>query len=100
MKSHIIEVMLLGGLLADEERWDRDLPCLSPVSLLNLLFSENFLIFGILLEIEITFGAMNVTDFPHFGSIKQRPKAYFSSFLNFQKNIVLLVIGAFDLSAL
>lgn len=48
----------------------------------------------------MTFGAMNITDFPHFGSIKQRPTAYFSSFLNFQKNIVLLVIGAFDLSAL
>ena len=53
----------------------------------ELQVSIHFLIIGIHLKADLTFGTVDIADFPHFGSVKQRLKVYFSSFLNFQKKI-------------
>lgn len=104
VKCHVIEVLVLWGLLADEHMWDRvptlPLPCL-PVELTfqkKLQVSFHFLIIGIHLKVDLTFGAMDMAGFLHFGSIKQRLKVYFSSCLDFWKNSMSTVVGAFDLS--
>lgn len=92
VKSHVLEVIVLWDPLA---RW-RAAESLPPDSVLRRLIfqkklqvSVHFLIIEIYLKVNLTFGVVDVAEFLHCGSMKQRLKVYFSGFLNFQENIVI-----------
>lgn len=100
-ENHVIEVSLLWGSC----RWRAadQRPCLQSVVHVEITFqkklpvSPHFLITGIHLKVDLTFGPVDMVDFLYSGSVKQSLKVHF---YNFQKNNIFIVIGAFDLSTL